>query len=216
MPDSKIIQAAPSLGSPSLVFVLDTETTGFPERADTRCLQLGVAAYDRQTFAPVAEFTALVAPDVWGSQADGAAKIHGITREYAEAHGVSQAEGWEAWVSWLAEVSETGKYRGGAHVLAAWNAPFDAAIMRAWGQRIHPGVDPAPWPTWAVAKQYTAANGCLMRAYGNWMQARAVAGSRALTEASQRFGLGAQDDIHDALKDAKMAAGVWIAMENAG
>lgn len=216
LPDSKIVQAIPpsvQTLTPSLVFVLDTETTGFPERSDTRCLQLGVAAYDRQTLAPVAEFKALMAPDVWGAQADGAAKIHGITREYAEANGLSQREGWEAWISWLAKVSDMDQYRGGPHVLAAWNAPFDAGIMRAWGERMSPRLQAAPWPTWAVAKQYTAANGCLMRAYGGWMQARALSGSRSLTSASQRFGLGAQEDVHDALKDAKMAAGVWIAME---
>ena len=202
---------------PSLVFVLDTETTGFAGRRDTRCLQLGAVAYDRQTRALVSEFLILVAPDVWGEQAEDAVRVHGITREYAEANGVSQKQAWEAWVSWLADVSDRGGYRGGPHVLAAWNATFDSAIVREWGQRVCPsnGAMP-PWPTWAVAKQYTAREGCLMKAYGDWMEAHKVKGSRKLTEASQRFGLGSQEDIHDALKDAKRAAAVWIAMENAG
>lgn len=213
-PDNKITQVMH--GPPSLVFVLDTETTGYTGQVDTRCLQLGVVAYDRQTLAPVAEFTALMAPDVWGAQADGAVKVHGITREYAEANGMSQREGWEAWISWLAKVSESDQYRGGPHVLAAWNAPFDAGIMREWGERMCPGLQAAPWPTWAVAKQYTAANGCLMRAYAGWMQAHNAKGGRKLTEASQRFGFGAQEDVHDALKDAKRAAAVWIAMEQGG
>ncbi len=197
-----------------LLFVLDTETTGFPQNPETRCLQLGVVAIDQKTREEISSLRLLLAPDVWGEDAEQAVKTHGITRQRAEAEGVDQTEGWQLWVNWVKELCARPEYTGGEHKLAAWNAAFDSEIVRRWGQRVAPQSSHfSGWPSWLVAGKYLAVQGCLMKAYEKWMQYHAVKGSKKLTEASQRFGLGAQADIHDALEDARMAAAVWRKME---
>ena len=196
---------------PGVVVVLDTETTGFANDLDTRCLQLGAVAYDRQTLTKISQFSVLVAPDVWSVGADQAVSIHGITQEFACANGLSQKDAWDKWTTWLQATLPAGI----PAVLAAWNSQFDATILREWHTRLY-GTTTAPWPSWKVAGRYEAKLGCLMTAYRAWMPSNNVKGSAKLTVASQVFGLGAQADIHDALKDAQMAADVWVAMENRG
>ena len=194
-----------------VVVVLDTETTGFTDGPDTRCLQLGAVAYDWQTLTKISQFSVLVAPDVWGAGADQAVSIHGITRDFACANGLSQKDAWDTWITWLRATLPP----SARAVFAAWNSRYDSAILHDWHRRLH-GTDATPWPSWKVAGRYDAKLGCLMTAYRAWMPANSVRGSSKLTVASQVFGLGAQADIHDALKDAQMAADIWVAMEERG
>lgn len=76
--------------------ITDTETTGFPKKdgpvqdGQARVCQLAFIYADAQG-KTLAEFSCLIKPDGW-TISEGAHKVHGITDEMCEKHGIPAAE----------------------------------------------------------------------------------------------------------------------------
>ena len=197
-----------------LLFVLDTETTGFPSHAPdcpTRPVQWGCVALDGTSLETVGEIEILLCPDVWAPSAKHAERIHGISRDRATKEGYPMRPGWERMNSWLH--AQKGKYPEYTPYFLAWNAPFDRPIMDLWAgaafgeARAHVG----PWPDWQRGA-HVAKGGCLLALYREYVKTfrltEKVGGS--LDRALSFVGLESRTvgQVHGALQDAHCAADV--------
>lgn len=189
--------------------VLDTETTGLPAddraRCEVRAVEVGVALVGPG--GVLASRSLLVCPPVWSYQTQAAEKIHGLSRAYITAHGMSPAEAWATINGWTLEWQPAG--------LLAWNASFDAEILARLALDAGQSA-PVPWPAVSLAVRPgvpdVAPEGCLLRWYRALREARGQSRGRvALAAAAAAEGIaGRSVAFHGAEEDARIAAEILL------
>ena len=195
------------------LYVIDTETTGFPRRSlmcPVRPIQFGAVLLDPESLEELDAIELLLNPEVWPPGYAAAEKIHGITRARAEMVGFSMKSSFRRMLDWI---SDHRKKRGGYGQILAWNASFDHQIMDRWAHGAGSDVyrtDTPPWPDWRRA-DLRAPGGCLMQM---WRTYCAGTGSRAtsLSASLKALDMPEQRSPHTALEDARSAAVVLRAM----
>jgi DNA polymerase-3 subunit epsilon len=109
----------------SRLIVLDTETTGFPEFAWSRVVELAAIVID-PSGAVVSEFVQLVRPEIHDGRAASAEKVHGLTREMLKDQPLA-GEVAEAFLSWSSDYLEPGDR------MTSYNVAFDRPMLERMG-----------------------------------------------------------------------------------
>jgi DNA polymerase-3 subunit epsilon len=118
---------------------VDTETTGLPKSGDpkqegqARVCQLAVLLTDDNGKA-LNEMCFLIRPDGW-TISEGAAKIHGITTEIAEKHGINAVTAYKLFVAQVRQ----------ADIIVAHNVAFDKRLMEIEAAYLKEVVVDKPW-----------------------------------------------------------------------
>ena len=195
-------RTAMTSSNPAVFLVLDTETTGLPSDPKARPIQVGGCAVLVETgelLGPEYELDFMVWPDVWPADWSRAEKVHGISRERVEEHGLSGEESWHRLRGWTSLVMQHPGVCGREGSYTAWNASFDQKMLARWHRSIFRSTD---FPL----------RHCLMNLYKTWCRSRGVRRSWALKKALEHFELPPQQEPHNALADARSAALVYRAM----
>jgi DNA polymerase III epsilon subunit-like protein len=200
-----------------LFIVLDTETTGIPRslESDVRPVSFGAAAYTVDGMEEVARTHFLVRPGVWARGWQRAEAIHGLSREKLDRDGLSLADGWERLVAWFAQTADTNGCAAGEMYPMAWSSQFDRLVLSIWARAAGNKVESViSWPEWSEG-ELRAPEGCLQALYRDWT--RGQPGIKTprygkLKTAAEMLGVGTQTATHNALADARLAAGVLAAL----
>lgn len=190
----------------------DTETTGLPlfnlpseTPEQPHIVQLAACLVDLDKRQTIASMDVIIEPDGWEIPAEVAA-IHGITTEYAAAHGVSESLAVGMFMS-LWERSQ----RRIAH-----NESFDARILRIALMRHE---DPETADRWkaghAECTQLLSTPICKLPPTAKMIAARRNHHKSAnLGEAYQHFMGKPLDGAHRAMVDVAACMDVWFAIQD--
>lgn len=168
------------------VCVLDTETTGFQHVPWSRVVELAGVVLDCDG-TEVDHFTALVNPDILDERAAGALAVNGLTVEMirggCDTYGVVQS--FQGWLN-----------KHECRFLTAYNVKFDQPMVERMGLR---------GPRWAS---------CVMeRAKKHLRELPGVTyPGGSLAAVAAHLGIPFDGPAHRALTDARVAAGIAIAI----
>jgi len=181
------------------MFVLsyDTETTSLPnwkapsgDPSQPHLVQIAALVADTETRQVIASIDLIIRPDGWEIPAV-TSDIHGITTEYALAHGVPEAEAYALFMSLWG-----GKFR------IAHNRTFDQRLLRIAAKRYGTEEQEEAWGD-------KETHGCTM------MQSKAAMGVKKwpkLSEAYEHFTGKSLENAHTAMADARACLDVYFLM----
>jgi DNA polymerase-3 subunit epsilon len=181
----------------SPIVVLDTETTGFQEMLWARVVELAAVRLDLD--GNLADtFASLVRPEIHDARSAGAERVHGLTRAMlADAPAAGDvADRFRLWLD-------------GALVTS-----FNVAFDRPFVERM--GLDGLRWGPCVMerAMEIMGPAGVLRRADPSHPRYRADREWLwpSLAVSANYFGIAFEGDAHRALTDARVAAGIVVAI----
>lgn len=132
-------------GLPARGICFDFETSGYlpPKEIDGHFVgyadkhqgvSIGAIIFDLKTLTNISEIYIEFKFDPANEWSDEAEKIHGLTREYLNEHGVSQEEGAEKFLNW---VLENGIPLDDEWLIMGHNKDFDIAFLHKWLNKLN-------------------------------------------------------------------------------
>lgn len=183
--------------------IIDVETNGLfdyklPSDAEgqPRMAQFAIILWDSDAPGVASSESHYIEPDGW-EMLPGAAEVNGLSTEMLREHGVPVAHALDAYVAAIKS----------GHIMVAYNAQFDAKMMRAELRRA--GRDDMFMQT---------PNICVMRPLMTVMKGQRAPGAKGfpkLSEACAHFGIANQRQ-HDAMGDAHAAHDILMRLIELG
>ena len=177
--------------------VLDTETTGFPEAAWSRVVELAAVRLDTDG-SEVDTFAALVRPEIFDARAAGAVRVNGITSEMV-ADAPLAGEVAESFRVWLGTAAAT-----------SFNVAFDRPMVERMG------LDKLTWASCIMERAMAVLGPLGKLRKADPSHPRYTPGKEwlwpSLAVSADHFGVVVDGTPHRALTDARTAAGVAVAI----
>lgn len=190
----------------------DTETTGFPVwdapddvRSQPHLVQVAALKVNAETREVISQFDLIVQPNGWDIP-EGASAIHGITTEYASAHGVPEAMALHLLLMHMDDEITT---------LVGHNEAFDRRIINIAASRYHRGFR----HVWKRTKGYCTCNSAtpiLQLPPSDRMKQKNIDGYKKpnLREAYEFFFSRPHSNAHSALANATACMEVYWAIQD--